>query len=310
MKRFTTMIFLAMSAFVLLSFTITKVILQEYLYEDITVGGEFKISTIPELSYSEKLDYHLEEIEALGSHYTSTDINKNIVENYNNFQKKLQTVVVEQKKYMTKNKITYNNLRRDPTIVPSKFVVSTKDVDNLKKLKQGVIKDSSIDLRVTLNNLTDYIEFSKIIGYTGLEIVRDATGTDNLRELAAKYSNTSAKHFGEQKRGLKASEALRKLKQLSEEPFSTFIEKPVSVFPNPIITTSKISFFNPIDGKVKFLLFEASGKFVESGSLRLPKGITEVLFSNVFDDLKKFKGLYLLKVERPIGRPINTKLIF
>ncbi|MBK6962355.1 MAG: T9SS type A sorting domain-containing protein [Bacteroidales bacterium] len=82
------------------------------------------------------------------------------------------------------------------------------------------------------------------------------------------------------------------------EPTDPFNRSLLSVYPNPVNTSSMLNFDSPNSGAVEFNLYNMAGKKMASNSIQIEHpGIQALNWSKLFGNAMPSKGLYLLEVK-------------
>lgn len=85
--------------------------------------------------------------------------------------------------------------------------------------------------------------------------------------------------------------------QTGVEPSDPMNRTMISVYPNPVSSSSMLNFHSPNPGPVEFSLYNLTGKLVASNTLQIEQsGIQTLAWNKVFDNAMPVNGLYVIKV--------------
>jgi len=148
--------------------------------------------------------------------------------------------------------------------------------------------------------LNEYIDLAvdPDILYTPLEMFDDATGGF---EEGGMQRNT-------ERRGLKSKEAVRKLRDLLRSKGDDLVES-VSIYPNPVTNFSRIRFYNAVEGKANFTLYNINGSVISSTDALVPQGESTLNVGDVMNTGKLTVGIYILRVKTKAGDEMSNKFI-
>lgn len=269
----------------------------------IAVNQEYQTSDVSDLSFKERVDYHGNEMHSLENYFTNVTPKQAVINDYNSIMGEFEGVILQQKKYMEDNNITFEQIRNNPNMLPVNFQVSDAQYSKLLNVINETKPVSSPQLKESLTTLNEYVDLARNpnIKYSQLEIFKDASGNGLVDE------RLMARGQGNQKRGLKSKEAVRKLQDLLKKPLK-LTEGQITVYPNPISEFSKISFINTVAGNTEFSIYDINGKKIISKSKVVEQGNVTLSFLDI-SDKKLNSGLFILKIKNPEGKVLTKKLM-
>ena len=261
----------------------------------VVIEKQYQTSSRADLSFENRLIYHQEEMYSLENYFKKVARNPSVVEDYNSIMNDFKTAVIKQRLYMARKKITFRQVRANPSILPAQFRISNTQYLKIKNVINATKPVASPYLKESLTTLDEYLGLARRVQYSADEILLDASGTE---------PNETSRGT----EGLQSREAVRKLKDLLRNK-PTFVENKVLVYPNPFNESSKVSFYNATKGNVKFTIFNNStGKIVSSKTQLLKQGAT-VINASELTNQKLSPGVYILNIINAEGKKTSTKFI-
>lgn len=258
------------------------------------VSGPYEDGSPEDPSFSHRMFYHQDEIIALDNYFTNVAPNLSVIDDYNTLTTEFSTTIFQQRQYMDENSITFEDIRDDPSILPMNFKLSVDQQNRINNVINSTLPVASPELEESLLVLQEYLGLAPQVDYSQLEMFDDGTGDDLSGKSNLGNSN-----------GLQSKEAVRKLRDLLKTKVSSTA---ISIFPNPINETTKLSFSNPVAGDVKFTIYDVTGKVVEQRTKNLSVGEVILDYAELFQFGRDFEIMFLA-IDLVDGNRMTTKFI-
>lgn len=268
------------------------------------VTGDYLVSSPADTSFGTRIVDHNDEMASLDNYFTNVSGNASVVEDHDVLMNDFEHVIVDQSEYMADNNISFEQIHETPSILPTNFRISDEQYFRAMNVINSTIPVASPDLQQSLYSLREYIDLARQVRYSVFEIYVDSSGDEGL--LPPGEQHLSGQDMGN---GLQSKEAIRKLRDLLKKDLLNITKEQFTIYPNPLSTSSTISFLNSLSGQAQFVLYDIKGRTISAVQKNLENGTAHIQANEVLDIGRLSKGIYILKINTASGNEMSNKLI-